>query len=42
MAYAMVTKLSIALVEMGKIGKIGKMAIKIGKVGTVDMASRSA
>jgi hypothetical protein len=30
MAYAMVTKLSIELVEMGK---IGKMAIKMGEVG---------
>jgi hypothetical protein len=33
----MVTKLSIALVEMDemdKIGKIGKMAIKMGEVGT--------
>ena len=32
MAYAMVTKLSIELVEMGK---IGKMAIKMGEVGMV-------
>ena len=36
MAYAMLTKLSIALVEMDKKdkkGKIGKMAIKMGTVG---------
>src|SRR5918912_1493771 len=37
MAYAMVTKLSIALVEMDKMGKIGKMAIKMGEVSTVGL-----
>ena len=30
----MVTKLSIALVEVEKMGRIGKMAIKMGKVST--------
>jgi hypothetical protein len=30
MAYAMLTKLSIALVEMDEMGKIGKMTIKMG------------
>jgi hypothetical protein len=33
MAYAMMTKLTVALVEMDKKGKIGKMAIKMGGVG---------
>ena len=33
----MVTKLSIALVEMDKMGKIGKMAIKMGEVSTVGL-----